>query len=158
MKRLFLFALISTLSFSLTGCSDDDSSGTTSAATFVKFKIDGVQKEFTNVTYEEFQEEDGTYVYVTAMNGTNISEIVTFEFMKNDTQSEDAIFGFTFDVAGVTYENVGAGTSFSSVMEINNNTEAKGVFTGTLKEWFGNSEEPVFKTFTEGSFRLKYNN
>jgi hypothetical protein len=156
MKKLFLFAFISALSFSFTGCSDDDSSGSTSNASFVKFKIDGVQKKFTNVTFEEVEEEDGTYVYVTAMNGNNISEIVTFDFIKSDPENEDTIYGFTFDVAGITYENVGAGTSFSSVMEVNNNTEAKGVFTGTLKEWFGNSDEPVYKTFTDGSFRIKY--
>jgi len=154
MKKLFLILFATAATFSASSCSDDDAAATTTGDT-VTFKVNGVQKTYNTVSVEEETEGGVTYLYVTAMNGTNISEVVTFDIVKGET-ADDSVNGFVYDVAGVTYENVGTGTSFSSEIDHNMDGHIEGRFTGTLREYFGTSEEPVFKTFTEGSFNISY--
>lgn len=142
---IFLF-----LSLCLISCSGDSSSDENGS--FVKFKIDGVQKTFTQVVVDKQDVSSGDVAYVVATNKNNPSEYVTFTL--TDSQ-EYSINGFVFHVGDVTYENVGGGTTFTTTTTQYTSNRIKATFGGMMKEFFSNNNN-VFKSFTEGSLDVKY--
>ncbi|GGB79723.1 hypothetical protein GCM10007424_19870 [Flavobacterium suaedae] len=150
MKKFFLLLTVTVLSLSITSCSGDDDSGSTASGSYVKFKVDGVQKNFTNISIEE--PNDYSAIIITAQNGNNISEIVEIEINVNEDDNSLEELYFSYYEGDAVYYFAGANTSFNYETELYTMDRVKGVFTGVLGNY--NGEEMQYRTFTEGSFDI----
>ncbi|AXG73501.1 hypothetical protein DVK85_04340 [Flavobacterium arcticum] len=157
MKKLFLFLSLSILTLSISSCSDDDSNSTDNATSYIKFKVDGVQKNFTNITQEKTFFQSDTYLSIKGQDGNDITETLELYIHMNLNEGANApydILNLNYNYAGLEYE---ANNSSDIVYdtEIYTSERIKGVFTGTLREYLNG--EYIYKTITEGNFDIKLN-
>jgi|GEM_PF-5575363 hypothetical protein len=146
MKKIFLFA--AAFATVLTSCSDDDSSSNGGSNAPLTVKINGTQKNFTNVEVDL----TGQRVTVVAMS-TSHSEILSFETDLGYT-GEDHIFYVEYMKDNKIYYETETGTT--SNVEVNTEHLLKGTFSSTLETFDDNGENPETLTLTNGKFNLPY--
>jgi len=146
MKKIFLFA--AAFAAVLTSCSDDDSSSNGSSNAPLTVKINGAQKNFTNVEVDL----TGQRVTVVAMS-SNHSEILSFETDLGYT-GDDQVFYVEYMKDNKTYYETETGTN--SNVEVNTEHLLKGTFSSTLETFDDNGENAQTLTLTNGKFNLPY--
>lgn len=172
------FSILFILAFTLFGSfsckkKSDDSSADTSTDFFVRFKVNGVQKEFKGTTTAlfqtialsptlytaSFQGIQNSTATSTNVLGLNVSDIAAIAVNKNYTST---IVGSTiqasilyFDQAGAQYGSifVTSGSSTDAVIRLTEitSTSVSGTFSGKVASSTGSNNQ----TITEGSFRVK---
>jgi hypothetical protein len=156
MKKLFLFTLISALTFSLNSCSGDDDSAAavnTQPGGTLTMKIDGNLKTYNTVIVNVDDQTDGeTLLTVTASQDGGSNETVRFNVYKGDVGS-DVMFPISFVIGGAQHSLY----DFNQNVTVNSNNHLKGTFSGNITEW--NNETQQVETqhvITEGSYDVTY--
>lgn len=163
MKKLFLIAVLSVFTLSVTSCSDDDSGSTNNSSTTTgtfSMKVDGVTKSYNTIVVNDDVYAEGTpdeehTLSVTASNANNLSEVVYFNVYKGDL-GPGVIYNFTYTANGHTYY-ANSWEDFTTVVQTNSNdNKLKGSFSGVLYYQTMNGEEIGTAGITEGMFDIKY--
>lgn len=172
-KLLAAFLLIATVLTNFSCNKKSDDSVDTSTDFFVKFKINGVQKEFKGMTNALFQTVPVTpAIYTLALQGINstastttnlmglnISDIAAVAINKNYTS---IIAGSTIQASLLYFDQTGNqfGSDFvissvptNAVIRLSEitSTSVSGTFSGKVSQLGATTE----LTITEGSFRVK---
>ena len=140
MKKLFLFFTAVVLAFSLNSCSSDSGGGSS-----LSFKVDGVSKSFKTTVAES-----GGMVIVSGYTGSAEDPTETFSFSLPPSETGDVMDSPTYtDADG----NVYFGNTGSSNVTLNNGSNAKGTFSGTMQSF-----DPAVTdiTVTQGTFNVSY--
>ncbi|GGB79704.1 hypothetical protein GCM10007424_19850 [Flavobacterium suaedae] len=159
MKKIFLLLTVTVLSLTTTSCSSDDSSETTTSGSYIKYKVDGVQKTLNNISVEINSDFGYNYLEIIGQNGNDITEKLGFaldidEENNNSIETvEENYLQIYYEYAGLYYEHGGAASTYDYETEIFTDERIKGNFTGIL-EASTNGSESQYKTFTEGSFDI----
>jgi hypothetical protein len=153
MKKLFLFTCLSALALTFNSCSDDDSSSTGGNGGTFTATINGVQKTYNTVTVAEDEYSDGeTYLIVTGSQDGSADENIYFELAKDETGT-NAIYYAEITTGGDTHY----ASEINTNVTVNNGSQVKGTFSGTVHEWSNEQQEDVLVlTVTGGSFEANY--
>lgn len=150
MKKLFLFTLLSALTFSLNSCSgDDDSAAPVNAQPggTISFKFNGVQKTFNNVVIDQEVETEGdVWLTVTGSENGSSSNMISFNAYQGDLGS-DKIMNLEY-----TQNDVTVFYTFqpNSNIQVNSNNTLSGTFSGF------DSGSVNGNAITEGTFSAVY--
>jgi len=150
MKKIILFLAFLSLGIFLSCSSDDGNSGESPAPqnTFTT-KINGVQKNFSNVQVVPVVYTDYTDLDVTATIAG--SPPTTLEMsLEKDNAEAGSVYWFQYSENGVFYQLTEA---FSVIITQNSDNKLKGTFSGTLAD----PDDPMNTiTVTDGVFDIKY--
>lgn len=158
-KKLFLFTLLSALTFSVTSCSDDDSSSNnnnnvTETTGTVTFKLDGVTKTYNTISVqtEEYLNDDtgaveDVQLIVTASDNGSATDYVTFV-----TYIDEVGANSLYDL------NYGNEYVYNLTSNVSKNSENKliGTFAGSYDVYNQTTEQYVNHPITEGSVNITY--
>ena len=140
MKKVLLFVAFAALTISLNSCSSDSDGGSS-----LSFKVDGVSKSFKTTV-----EESGGMVIVSGYTGSAEDPTETFSFSLPPEETGDVMDSPTYtDADG----NVYFGYTGNSNVTLNNGSNAKGTFSGTMTSF-----DPALTdiTITQGNFNFSY--
>lgn len=162
MKKILLLLSIFSFAISATSCSDDGSNATENNETpaLIKFKIDGVQKNFVDVIINEevitSNGEAQTWLTVTGTEAGDSEEYILFEVLEGEVGAD-----VMYDPSWKYYNNgemyygwiMTEGSSMSNVVQVNDAEKLKGTFSGSFRK-YDNENNLVSVQVTEGSFDI----
>ena len=128
-------------------CSSDDTNE--SSAYKISFKVNGVAKNFDNVTVTS--ENEGSYLRVEAVDETQTISFLLFP----ESNAQNSFSGFDIMEDGNYY--IQSEEFSSNVTAVNmNGGRLKGSFSGTINGFDGNGNVLPTKTITNGRFDFTY--
>ncbi|KAF2520152.1 hypothetical protein E0W68_02710 [Flavobacterium salilacus subsp. salilacus] len=160
MKQLFLLLSLSILTLSISSCSDDDSNSTDDNTTsFVKFKVDGVQKTFNHVIINTGTPEDGTVLLtIIASESENSEESISFEIYQGETGGEEVDVKWLYELGNKVYDEGGYNDEeliqIDHIVQKNNIEKLSGTFSGELSR-YDIQQGLYLLEITEGTFNIK---
>lgn len=148
MRKIFLFMLMTSLTFSLNSCSKDDDSGLSGSS--MTMKVGGVLKTFNTIIVDQVVYDDYVDLIITASNNGNTAEFVTFGIGKGDLGAGHS-WGFEYTLNGVVYSE----SEIENIVNTNTTTNSDNKLIGTFN---GNvsSGENVSIELSQGSFNITY--
>lgn len=151
MKKIFFFLVFTAIAFTTNSCSSSDSSPDPGGT--ISFKVNGVQKTFTDMyvsenLYFEGTPDEYTELYVVTLPA-NDPEHVRFTLYKNHMEDSVSVF-YTHD--GIEYTRVGTFTM--QITANGNNKKLIGTFSGEMAEDEINPVDQIY--ITEGTFNIQY--
>ena len=158
MKKLFLFLSLSVLTLSISSCSDDDSNPTNNATSYVKFKVNGVQKEFNNVIVSTGTPEDGTVLLsIIASESENSEESISFELYQGETGGAEVNVEWRYQIGDKVYvEDLLSNNiplQIDHLIQVNNIEKLSGTFSGEFSRYEMQQGLDILE-ITEGTFNI----
>lgn len=153
MKKILLLFAFASMALISCSSSDDDNK---SQSSFVKFTINGVQKNFNSVVVNVNDDYDWDIYYeVVATVNNNPSEILYFE-VKQNTTGVNANYTFNYTVNGNTYALNASNANLSMIVTANTDKKLAGTFSGSLGYYSGNNQGGDSVELLNGSFDINF--